>query len=279
MEPIEIWSGEHEFLRNDFPCDVEIVTDDGETAHSYGSAESAFQAGKTEDEDEKSELASMSAHEAKRFGRSLTLPSDWGTKRIDVMEKVLRAKFTQNNDLGQLLVDTGDAELRMLNRRDDFWGIVQQPDGSVTGENRLGQLLMKIRDELSMRRPFQPKPRVQVLDTPKPIIDPISVGGALGASPIPAPNPLQRAIALAGVGDLKDKLEKCGVNSDLATAMAELYEAGKKAAKEFGDGNQSTLVGVVVTKIERSPGDYAKIVGDVGKAVENLAAAVSRLHG
>lgn len=55
----------------------------------------------------------------------------------------LRAKFSENEDLKKKLLDTGDRVLRQHTGADKYWG-----DGGVknTGKNRLGILLMQVRD-------------------------------------------------------------------------------------------------------------------------------------
>ena len=62
------------------------------------------------------------------------------------MEEVVRAKFSQNPELLQRLIDTGDMELVEGNRwHDAYWGVDL---ATGEGENHLGLILMKIRSEL-----------------------------------------------------------------------------------------------------------------------------------
>jgi len=69
---------------------------------------------------------------------------DWDTWKIIAMRKGLFAKFTQNEDLKKLLLDTGDKELHENSMRDYYWGV--GADG--TGLTMLGKLLMALREEL-----------------------------------------------------------------------------------------------------------------------------------
>ncbi len=77
-------------------------------------------------------------------GRSLRkdkeLRADWEKIRVEVMLKGLRAKFAQNNILRANLAATGK---RPIHERSDheFWG--------MHGQDQLGKLLMKVRDELA----------------------------------------------------------------------------------------------------------------------------------
>jgi predicted NAD-dependent protein-ADP-ribosyltransferase YbiA (DUF1768 family) len=73
--------------------------------------------------------------------KGVKIRSDWDTARTTVMETALRAKFTQNPHLKQLLLSTGDATLIEDSPTDYFWGI----GACGNGKNMLGQLLMKLR--------------------------------------------------------------------------------------------------------------------------------------
>lgn len=69
------------------------------------------------------------------------LTKDW------VMLVALRAKFSQHEDLRNLLVSTGDAILVEHTVNDSYWGDA----GDGTGKNMLGKLLMLVREELSWK--------------------------------------------------------------------------------------------------------------------------------
>lgn len=83
---------------------------------------------------------------AARMGRSRTRPlrPDWDTVKEQIMLEALRAKFGQHADLAARLRATGDALLVEHRARDAYWG--DGADGR--GRNRLGALLMCVRDEL-----------------------------------------------------------------------------------------------------------------------------------
>ena len=83
---------------------------------------------------------------AKREGKKVQLRADWETVKNGVMEEVVRAKFSQNPDLLQKLLDTGDPELTEGNGWHDPYRGVDVRTGR--GENHLGRILMKIRSEL-----------------------------------------------------------------------------------------------------------------------------------
>ena len=84
--------------------------------------------------------------EAAGMGRSRKLPlrPDWESVKDRIMLEAVRAKFTQHEDLKATLLGTGDAILIEHTGNDSYWG----DGGDGSGRNRLGQILMSIRDEL-----------------------------------------------------------------------------------------------------------------------------------
>lgn len=72
------------------------------------------------------------------------LRGDWDTFRVEVMRQVLSAKFRQHHDIREVLLSTADRSLVEHTRNDRFWA----DGGDGTGANRLGRLLMELRDEL-----------------------------------------------------------------------------------------------------------------------------------
>ena len=108
------------------------------------SVEHAYQAAKTNDLHWRRKIqAAPSAQAAKRLGRSAPIREDWDAMKLIVMEMLLRQKFASLR-FSLLLMQTEDAELVEDNWwGDKFWGVC-----NGEGENNLGKLLMKIRDEL-----------------------------------------------------------------------------------------------------------------------------------
>ena len=106
---IEKFEGEYRFLSNFHYCDVTL---DGEV---YDSLEHAYQAAKTTDPMERLKIRTYSSPgAAKKIGRTVTLRQDWDEELIE----------------GNWWGDT-------------YWGVC-----NGVGENHLGKLLMKIREEL-----------------------------------------------------------------------------------------------------------------------------------
>ncbi len=74
---------------------------------------------------------------------------DWDEVRVPIMAWTLRVKLIQNFvSFGDLLLSTSDLPIIENSRRDDFWGAIPQPDGTLRGRNVLGCLLMALRREL-----------------------------------------------------------------------------------------------------------------------------------
>ena len=136
MTTIDRFEGENEFLSNLFPCEIEF---EGKV---YPSSEHAFQATRTLDEVEREWIrAAKSGRSAKTVGKSVTVQRDWDFKRTAWMRTVLDIKFS-NPELRAKLRATGDATL--VEGGDKFWGV-----SGGSGENRLGKILMQIRETLS----------------------------------------------------------------------------------------------------------------------------------
>jgi len=73
---------------------------------------------------------------------------NWSKIKFDRMRQVLRAKFTQHEDLKRPLLSTGQARLVEAGRVDDA---VNRTWGEVNGKGRnmLGILLVELRTELN----------------------------------------------------------------------------------------------------------------------------------
>lgn len=135
MNAITEFRGSHFFLSNFYSAPVTY------SGLYFRNNEAAFQAMKSVDR--KREFESLSPQAVKRLGRKVPLRMDWETAKYGIMYDICRAKFTQNPKLASKLLATGNAELIEGNTWGDrVWGVC---DG--VGENRLGKILMRIRDE------------------------------------------------------------------------------------------------------------------------------------
>jgi N-glycosidase YbiA len=117
----------------------------------YPTAEHAYQSAKSDDKMMRFSIKQCGTPgRAKRLGQKITLREDWEEIKRAVMEKVVRAKFSLNRDLGRQLVNTGKGLLSEGNYwHDNFWGDCWCDDcADIIGQNHLGRILMKIREEL-----------------------------------------------------------------------------------------------------------------------------------
>jgi ribA/ribD-fused uncharacterized protein len=62
------------------------------------------------------------------------------------MERGIEAKFTQNESLRNLLLSTGDREIKYISNNDPYWGLRKT---DKQGENYLGKMLMALRAKLN----------------------------------------------------------------------------------------------------------------------------------
>ena len=113
----------------------------------YSSAEEAFQTNLFIDE--YPEIAdkikkSHSAHEAQKIRfeneEKIKLSSN---EMLELMEKILRCKIEQNPYVLKKLLETKDYTIVEDSPKDDYWGWGINRDG----ENQLGKLWMKLREE------------------------------------------------------------------------------------------------------------------------------------
>ncbi len=83
----------------------------------------------------------------------------WSSCRQVIVYRALLAKFEQNSDLKQKLMDTGDAILAECAHDDKIWGIGRYPTDDRRldpkqwiGQNLLGYALMEVREQLKKNR-------------------------------------------------------------------------------------------------------------------------------
>jgi ribA/ribD-fused uncharacterized protein len=87
---------------------------------------------------------------SRKLGRQIVLRPDWEDVCDEVMLTALRRKF-QDPELRVKLLATDDAELIEANTWHDCkWGVCSCSRCGGVGENRLGRLLMQVRDELAL---------------------------------------------------------------------------------------------------------------------------------
>jgi ribA/ribD-fused uncharacterized protein len=113
----------------------------------YPTSEHAYQAAKCTDPQGQEAIrnarsplqAKILANETYKAARD----PDWGSKKVAIVEEILRAKLAQHQEAQEALRESGHEDIVEDSPTDYFWGV--GADGS--GQNMLGKLWMKIRDE------------------------------------------------------------------------------------------------------------------------------------
>jgi ribA/ribD-fused uncharacterized protein len=134
-------SGEYGCFSNFSPHRITLKGKTWPTSEHY------FQAQKfAETPDEEEVRQAESPMVAARMGRSRkrSLRKDWEAIKDSIMYEAVLAKFTQHDDLRQVLLATGDGTIVEHTENDRYWG----DGGDGSGRNKLGQILMRVREEL-----------------------------------------------------------------------------------------------------------------------------------
>ncbi len=114
---------------------------------SWPTSEHYFQAQKFKGNPDEEEIRkAKSPMIAARMGRSRKRPlrKDWESVKDSIMHEAVLAKFTQHQDIREVLLGTGDAKLIEHTTNDNYWG----DGGDGTGKNKLGIILTRVREAL-----------------------------------------------------------------------------------------------------------------------------------
>lgn len=127
----------------------------------FTSSEQALQYNKAlkfhDDESARIILSTDKPAEQKQLGRSIVNfdSTEWSNTRDELFQDILRAKFGQNVISKNYILSTGNKILAEASLRDTYYGTgysINHKDtlsGSWPGDNKLGSMLMAIRDELN----------------------------------------------------------------------------------------------------------------------------------
>lgn len=138
MDKIDEFRGKYYFLSNfsDSKLTYENV--------SYLNGEAAFQAMKVINPEQRKTFSHLPPNRAKAKGRNVKLRHDWEKVKDNIMYEITVAKFTQNLDLKDKLLKTGNVELIEGNTwNDTYWGVC-----NGRGKNKLGKILQRVREEI-----------------------------------------------------------------------------------------------------------------------------------
>lgn len=137
-EEILQFKEEYAFLSNDDPAEVIYE------GIAYPCATSAFVASKCENPAERKIISGMNPEKAKQKYNNTPGKPEWLKRQTAVMEEIVRLKFQQHPERREMLLATGTHRLVNGGKKDTYWGV-----NLITweGENRLGLILMKLRNE------------------------------------------------------------------------------------------------------------------------------------
>lgn len=136
------FKGKYLFLSSMYICPIQYK------GIKYNSSEVAFQSMKFDKEEMRREIAKLSAKAAHEIGKKYPLRKDWHNIKEDIMYDITLCKFKQNKDLAKMLISTDTKELIQENDwNDTVWGTV-----NGIGENKLGKILMKVREEIKLMK-------------------------------------------------------------------------------------------------------------------------------
>ena len=126
-----------------YNTDIYIKLDN--KTYCFNNVESAFQAHKNPAFAHK--FVGLSGYDARALGRRVPLRSDWDEIKDNIMEECVDAKFDSNLYLRKQLGEI-DGHIEEANSWGDrYWGTV-----NGVGENRLGKILMRKRDEIQLEK-------------------------------------------------------------------------------------------------------------------------------
>ncbi|MCY9225939.1 NADAR family protein [Bacillus haynesii] len=138
MDVVDEFKGKYYLLSNFYSAPVIYQ------GITYQNNEAAFQAMKVTDKSIHLEFSGLPPNLAKRKGRRVKLRSDWEEVKETFMYEIVKAKFEQNDQLKNRLLQTGESTLIEGNTWGDIvWGVC-----NGIGENKLGKILMRVRNEL-----------------------------------------------------------------------------------------------------------------------------------
>lgn len=144
-QPILKFKGRHRFLSNFWISQIKY------NQMLFPSVEHAYQAQKPTDAYTRHAIGEASTPGAAKFmGNAITnIRPDWEHVKLEIMETLLRIKFKPGSFNAAWLNETDDADISEGNHHgDQFWGKTYNlANQRWEGENHLGKLLMKIRED------------------------------------------------------------------------------------------------------------------------------------
>lgn len=144
LDVINEFKDEYRWLSNFWLASIVLNEEKYDTVEHY------YQSQKASTEEDRRDIAgSLTPGRAKYLGQRIKLRDDWEDVKDLIMYEGVLAKFTQNLDLSEKLLSTGEQEIVEGNTwGDTYWGVC-----NGNGKNKLGKILMSVREHLSYTHP------------------------------------------------------------------------------------------------------------------------------
>lgn len=140
MDKIVGFNGEYEFLSNSYNCKIY----DEKDKLTYSNIESALIAQKSTDYGTRRKFTRLNAMKARKKESSIPDNYEWEDNKDKIMYSFIVDKFKKGTVLADKLIKTGNKILiNAVSYPDEYYGVHYGK-----GENKLGKMLMKRREEL-----------------------------------------------------------------------------------------------------------------------------------
>lgn len=89
--------------------------------------------------------------DVKKIGQRIKVRKDWDEKKLELMNWAVKEKF-KDETLAEMMMLTDGYDLAEGNYwHDNFWGVCVCQKCKNSGQNNLGKILMKVREEIKLR--------------------------------------------------------------------------------------------------------------------------------
>lgn len=145
---------EYFFLNNNYPVTINY------NGLTYKCVQSAFEASKETSKLAKMPYTTMDGYTAMSYPTN-KLCSDWTDKQDTIMFDLLKIKFS-NKELKEKLLNTKDSYIEYVNDwHDSYWGVCKCERCFNNNQNKLGKMLMKIREYINEKYDYDTPKRLE----------------------------------------------------------------------------------------------------------------------
>lgn len=156
---IDRFTGRYHFLSNFYPCKIKHRGIEYTSVEHYYVAQKVkgiqFYQGQYFTETDFKEILSKvkDPSDVKKIGATLKLPHNWDSIKFDIMFYGVDYKFTKDENLKTMLLETGDIDIIEGNYwHDNYWGQCTCNKCKGKGQNNLGKILMQVREHIRPKK-------------------------------------------------------------------------------------------------------------------------------